>query len=167
MTFLLWLHIIGAAFWVGGLAYNVFALQGSLTQDLEPVHKIKFLAPLMRKFLILVWISVAILFVTGMEMAHNLIPGWMGTPTGTIFLVKIGLFALMGFVAVYITMGLYPKVNFIALDLKKTIEEKREEEIPVLMQKLQPIARKIGFWARINLGLGIIVLFLAVRMVHG
>lgn len=168
MTILLWIHILGVAFWIGSLAYTVFILQGTLAQALEPINRIRILTPLLKKFLILVWVSVALLFVTGMEMAHNQIPDWMGAPTGTIFLIKMGLFALMGFVAVYITMGLYPKVNFIALDLQKSLEEKREEDMPsLLLERFPPLARRIAFWSRINLVLGIIVLFLAVKMVHG
>ncbi len=158
---------MGAAFWVGSLSLLAFVTQGALTRSSAPEALTKILPPLIRGYLILSWIAVAALFVTGMEIAHSLIPGWMGTATGNLFLIKLVAFALMGFMAVYVTMGLYPRINFASLEITKLQAEGKSDELLEHLNRFMSHGRKFFFWIKLQLALGLVILFLAVKLVLG
>lgn len=65
---LLFLHLAGAAFWVGGMATMHLAVRPAAVAVLEPPQRLAFMAAALARFLRGVDISLALLWISGMVM---------------------------------------------------------------------------------------------------
>ncbi|MFS2164578.1 CopD family protein [Variovorax sp. Varisp62] len=64
----LFIHLLCAAFWVGGMATMHFAVRPSAVATLEPPLRLRMMAATLRRFFVGVDASVTLLFVTGVTM---------------------------------------------------------------------------------------------------
>src|SRR5688572_26587132 len=62
---LLFLHLAGAIFWMGGMAFMVLALRPAAHTLLEPPVRLPLMAQVLRRFFAVVIASIAVLLVTG------------------------------------------------------------------------------------------------------
>jgi uncharacterized membrane protein len=62
---LVFLHVAGAIFWMGGMAFMVLALRPVAHVALEPPLRLPFMAQVLRRFFAVVIGSIAVLLVTG------------------------------------------------------------------------------------------------------
>lgn len=67
-TFLLFLHLAGAAFWVGGMATMHLAVRPAAAAVLDPPLRLPFMAAALARFLRGVDIALATVWVSGMAM---------------------------------------------------------------------------------------------------
>lgn len=67
-VFLLFLHVAGAAFWVGGMATLHFAVRPAAAAMLEPPVRLPFMAAALARFLRGVDVALAAVWVSGMAM---------------------------------------------------------------------------------------------------
>ena len=65
---LLFLHLVAAAFWVGGMATMHFAVRPAAVATLEPPLRLRTMAAALRRFFVGVDASVTLLFVSGVSM---------------------------------------------------------------------------------------------------
>ena len=65
---LLFLHLVAAAFWVGGMATLHFAVRPLAIASLEPPQRLPFMAGALARFLRGVDIALALLWVSGLAM---------------------------------------------------------------------------------------------------
>jgi uncharacterized membrane protein len=63
--FLLFLHLAGAVFWMGGMAFMVLALRPAAHALLEPPVRLPLIVQVLRHFFAVVAASVAVLLATG------------------------------------------------------------------------------------------------------
>lgn len=143
-----WIHLMATVAWIGGMFTNFFVYLPALGKVLDPPTMGKLMGAVMKRFRILVYVSMAIFLITGVLLGmahvgpdHDLAStgGWI-----SLLFLKVGLFVIMVFLAVYAFEILAPRVAEIASkgpsdDLKR-------------MQKSQMIFAMIGFI------LGIIIL---------
>ena len=89
------LHIAFAIAWLGGISFMLFALRPAAGQ-LPPPQRLPLIAQVLRRFFVLVWISIAVLLLTGLAML--LAVGMKNAPTGWHLMFGLGLlmFALFG-----------------------------------------------------------------------
>lgn len=131
------LHILGIAGWIGGLIFLLFAVKGPVDRQLETYEKIKVLPEIIRAYLLIIWASVSALFVTGMELGHSSFSIWLDSnhiaTTGTVFAIKSGIFLLMAVLSIYLTMGLYPKLNFAALRARELSPATQEYSAQIVL----------------------------------
>ncbi len=78
---LLFLHIAGAIFWMGGMAFTVLALRPALHAQLAPPQRLPLVVQVLRRFFVLVMASIAVLLATGVPLllqapAGSAPPGW-------------------------------------------------------------------------------------------
>lgn len=64
----LFIHLLCAAFWVGGMATMHFAVRPAAVATLEPPLRLRMMAATLRRFFVGVDASVTLLFVTGVAM---------------------------------------------------------------------------------------------------
>lgn len=64
----LFIHLLCAAFWVGGMATMHFAVRPSAVATLEPPLRLRMLAATLRRFFVGVDASVTLLFASGVGM---------------------------------------------------------------------------------------------------
>ena len=77
---LLFLHLAGAIFWMGGMAFMVLALRPALG-ELQPPARLGLAVQVIRRFFVVVAVSIVLLLVTGGWLfaqvpARNAPPGW-------------------------------------------------------------------------------------------
>ena len=65
---LLFIHLLAAAFWVGGMATLHFAVRPAAVATLEPPLRLRTMAAALRRFFVGVDAAVTLLFVTGVAM---------------------------------------------------------------------------------------------------
>ena len=90
------LHIAAAIAWLGGVSFMLFALRASVPEQLAPPQRLPLIAQVLRRFFVLVWISIGILLVSGLWMMLGV--GMKNAPIGWHIMFGLGLlmFALFG-----------------------------------------------------------------------
>lgn len=94
------LHFAGAVVWLGGMAFVLLALRPVAIVQLPPPARVPLLAAVLRRFFVLVWISIAALLASGAYMvgAVGLKYATVGVHAMlTIGLVMIGIFGYIWF----------------------------------------------------------------------
>ncbi|WP_448588634.1 hypothetical protein [Thermocrinis sp.] len=108
---LLFLHLFFATLWVGGMAYTLLFLRPSLG-SLPETHRQGFVKTLYGKFFAGVWLSILVLFITGMGLWHGYRKDFS---SNFLFHLKLFLFAIMVLNFAYIYFFLYRKNRFSAI----------------------------------------------------
>ncbi len=112
-TILHTLHLLAVVFWIGGVGYTLFVLIPALpTVSLR--DRAALVPRLLRRFLTLVWLSIAVVASTGLYravavMGISSINSLTGTYYGNILLSKLVLVAALITVALSVTLRVYPR----------------------------------------------------------
>lgn len=90
------LHLAAAIAWLGGISFMLFALRPAAAEQLAPPQRLPLIVQVLKRFFVGVWVSVAILLLTGLAML--LAVGMKNAPTGWHLMFGLGLlmFALFG-----------------------------------------------------------------------
>jgi uncharacterized membrane protein len=106
---LLFVHVAGAIFWMGGMAFLVLALRPALLaqEQLAPPARLQLMVAVMRRFFAVVWASIAALLATGVALMLQA----RGAPTPLGWHVMAGLGILMMLVFGHIYFAGYPQVK--------------------------------------------------------
>ena len=97
---LLFVHLIGAIVWLGGMSFVLLALRPAALRVLEPPLRARLLLHVVQRFFLLVWVSIALLLGSGawalvqVGMAHAPAPWHAMLGIG---LVMIAVFAHLYF----------------------------------------------------------------------
>lgn len=62
------LHLLATIAWIGGMFFNVLILMPTVSKTLDPATAGKFMAVLFKRIRVMVYVSLLILFVTGIPM---------------------------------------------------------------------------------------------------
>ncbi len=142
---LLLLHLLAAAFWVGGMAVMHFAVRPAAVATLPPPQRLPFMAAALGRFFIGVSTAVVLLLVTGFALIA-LGGGMRGVHWSVHAMLGLGL--VMMAIYGHIRFGVYPK-------LARAVAA---QEWPVAAGRLDLIRRLVV----LNLTLGVVVCALAV-----
>lgn len=90
------LHLASAIVWLGGMTFMLWALRPVAAAQLQPPVRAPLLAAVMGRFFPLVWLSIAVLLITGAGML--MATGMKAAPLGWHLMLGIGLlmFAIFG-----------------------------------------------------------------------
>jgi uncharacterized membrane protein len=90
------LHLAAAIAWLGGISFMLFALRPALAEQLPPPQRLPLIVTVLRRFFAAVWLSIAVLLLTGLAMLLSV--GMKSAPTGWHLMFGLGLlmFALFG-----------------------------------------------------------------------
>jgi uncharacterized membrane protein len=92
---LLFFHLAGAIFWIGGMAFAVMALRPALHAQLQPPQRLPLMVLVLRRFFVVVMVSIALLLSTGMPLLMQL-PG-ATAPRGWHAMAGIGVLMMLIF----------------------------------------------------------------------
>ena len=90
----LFFHLAGAIFWMGGMAFMVMALRPSLG-TLQPPLRLPLVLAVLRRFFIVVAVSVALLLATGVVLLLQAPRG--ATPLGWNAMAGLGVLMMLVF----------------------------------------------------------------------
>ena len=149
----LWLHILAAVIWIGGMLFLSLVAVPILRQVDSPLLRADLFRKMAWRFRRLVWICLAVLILTGIvNVAY-----YGDTTPGSPYLKVLGI--KLGLVAVLVTMGV---AHDFIIGPRAARAQSRDGLLPtgadLLMVQLAP-------WVgRLNLLLGAIILVLAAAL---
>ncbi|GBC69326.1 hypothetical protein HRbin01_01024 [archaeon HR01] len=108
-----WMHLLGVVFWIGGVAYILLVLMAGLPH-VALRDRARMMPILLRRFLYLVWVSVAVVAATGLYrvvfvMGITDVAALTMTRYGNLLLAKLVLVAALLAVASSVTLRVYPR----------------------------------------------------------
>lgn len=135
-----YLHLVAAAFWVGGMATLHFAVRPAAAATLEPPQRLPFMAAALARFFAGVTIAIVVVLLSGLGLIW-LAGGFARVPASVHAMFGVGL--LMMALFLHIRLALFPR-------LRKAVTAR---DWPAGAVALAGIRR----WVGVNLGLGVVV----------
>lgn len=160
MTFveniIVWIHLIAATFWVGGMLFLSLVAVPLLKKAPDPTSAQREFIKLARRFRMLAWVALSLLIVTG----ATLLPNYVNVSEALVewplaVLLKLSLVASLIVVSVAHDQIIGPKV--------RTLKHKPASELAKTEKILLQISPLL---ARLTLLLGLAILFAAVSLVR-
>jgi uncharacterized membrane protein len=142
---LLFLHLVAAAWWVGGMAAMHLAVRPAAVATLEPPLRLPFLAAALARFFVGVSTAIAVLLASGLLMVA-LTGGFARVHWSVHAMLALGL--LMMALFLHLRFAPYPR-------LRRAVAAR---EWPLAAASLNLIRRLVA----LNLALGVLVFALAV-----
>lgn len=93
--FLLFFHLAGAIFWMGGMGFMLLALRPAAAATLQPPDRLRLLVDVLRRFFWVVGISIVLLLLTGGALMAA--AGAQGMPRGWHAMAGIGVVMMLLF----------------------------------------------------------------------
>lgn len=154
LTVLDFIHQMATIAWIGGMVFNLLAVMPTVSKVLEPALAGKFMGALMKRVRVIVYVSLLVLFVTGipMKIASEYYVAIINFDTAweTASFVKHVLVAVLALVALYSFELLSPKVGRLAA-------KGPSAELVSLRKRQQKLAA-------VSFLLGIAIVFISVMM---
>lgn len=144
-AFLLFIHLLAAAFWVGGMATLHFAVRPAAVATLEPPLRLRTMSAVLWRFFVGVDAAVTLLFVTGVAMI--LLAGGFRAVHWRIE-AMMGIALVMAGIYVYIRASVFKA-------LRRAVEE---SAWPVAAGRLDMVRKLVS----LNLALGVAVFAVAI-----
>ena len=99
MNLTLFLHVLGVVVWVGGMFFAYMALRPVAASVLEPPQRLTLWAGVFGKFFPWVWVSVALILLSGLHMLMKL--GGAAAPHYALTMLAIGVVMMLIFAHVF------------------------------------------------------------------
>ena len=141
----LFIHLLCAAFWVGGMATMHFTVRPAAVATLEPPLRLRMMAATLRRFFVGVDASVTLLFVTGVVMI---------LATGGFRSVHWRVQAMMSLAIVMAAIYVYIRASVFKA-LRRAVAD---SEWPKAASLLNTVRQLVGM----NLVLGVVVFAVAI-----
>lgn len=166
-TLVMWLHLLAAVIWVGGMAFLAFVL-GPYGRRLPDEQRADLFRNVGRRFSRISWPLIAILIFTGplslylrgVPPAQALGPLFLSTSYGQSVLVKTILFTLIITLSAVHDFWIGPRVHRLLASLRGLPEEERE----ALRGQAHKMRRAASYIGRVNFILGLAVLYFAASL---
>ncbi|MEN9891404.1 MAG: hypothetical protein RLY78_1699 [Pseudomonadota bacterium] len=107
-TLLLSLHLLAAAFWIGGMAFAHLCLRPAAVSVLAPPQRLPLWAAVLGRFLPRVGLAVLVLLASGQALVMAA-GGWAGVPPG--WHVMAGVGGAMAVIYLVIQLRLWPRLR--------------------------------------------------------
>ncbi len=147
-SIIVFLHVLSAIIWVGGMIAIRFAVHYSMQEIEEPKIKLGRTLESLRRFFNMVIPSIILLLLTAIIMIIAL--GFKGTPLYSFVIAKEIVWTIM-------------TIIFVIIFIKRKQAQKAFDEgnLAIAKEKLQPIA---NFLIPTNIILGLIAIFLGITL---
>jgi uncharacterized membrane protein len=147
-SIIVFLHVLSAVIWVGGMIAIRFAVHYSMQEIDEPKIKLGRTLESLRRFFNMVIPSIVLLLLTAIIMIIAL--GFKGTPLYSFVIAKEVVWTIMTLI-------------FVVIFIKRKQAQKAYDEgnLPLAKEKLQPIANLL---IPTNIVLGLVAIFLGITL---
>ncbi len=102
-------HTLAAVIWVGGMFFAYNALRPAAAQVLEPPLRLELWVQVFRRFFVWVWLSIALLFISGYWMLFAYFGGFAGAGPHIHMMHGGGILMLM--IYLYVFFAPYKKLR--------------------------------------------------------
>lgn len=113
-----WIHLLAAIAWIGGMFANFFVYLPAMRGVLDPPAAGKLMGSVMKRFRMLVYISMGVLLITGILLSlsgeESFAYSALERNRSVIILAKVILFIVMAVLAIYAFESLAPRVARLA-----------------------------------------------------
>jgi uncharacterized membrane protein len=158
---LVWVHVLAAIAWIGGMLF-VGVILVPLVRDMSPRDRAAILGRVGLRFSVLGWTCIGILLFTGPwllllrgRLELLLHPSTLiGVPVGHVIMVKLGVIFIMVLLSLVHDFWLGPKL---VAALAGSGNPGAADPA-----RLAPLRRGVAWLARLNVGLGVLVVALGV-----
>lgn len=99
MALLVFLHLVAAIIWMGGMAFILLAMRPAALALLQPPMRPQFLLATLQRFFPLVWLSIAVILATGLVIMLQV--GFAQSPIGWHAMFGIGLVMMAVFAHIF------------------------------------------------------------------
>ena len=147
-------HLLAAIIWLGGIFYVIVVLMKSMNV-IEPPERGKLFGAVGKRFMIISWICVIFILISGFKMTSGEVIFDFSTSKTIVLNIKILLFFVMLIIGLVMTFVIMPK-------MMKAAPKPGEPPSPEFI-KMQSLGPKL---ATVNLVLGILVI-ICVAALHG
>lgn len=171
-TLVLWIHILAAISWVGGMIFVAFIAGPYIRRTFPPAERTPLMAAIGQRFSYLGWSAIFTLIATGIYNAVRFLRSWENlwhTEFGHILLAKISLVAIMIALSITHDFFLGPRQRELGKRLRQkpaidgaAAETLENQNAPALA--LQRLRRWTVLIAQANLLLGLVVILLAASL---
>ncbi len=140
MKISMFLHLLSAMLWIGGMAFAHFALRPAAAATLAPPQRLPLMSAALGRFLKLVSVAIAVLLLTGLHMIFAR-GGFEAARAGVLAMFGggVAMMAIFG----HIAFAGYPR-------LRRCVAE---EKWPAAAEQLNVIRRLV----EVNLVLGVLI----------
>jgi uncharacterized membrane protein len=158
-----WLHMLATVAWLGGLSAMALLVLPAMRRNLTAESTSAFLNQLQNRLNRLGWISLTILAATGMFQmsSHPQYQGFLAIENNwaTAIFIKHVVISLMVLISAYLTWGLLPALNRLALKRAagKPVDEglanrleKQEKRMLWISLGLAAVILALTAWARVT-----------------
>ena len=145
MSYSIALHLLAAVIWVGGMIFAHNSLRPAAAQVLEPPLRLELWVQVLRRFFVLVWISVAVILATGYWMLFNYFGGFAGA--GIHIHIMHGAGIIMVLIYLHVFFAPYRRLRQAVII----------QDYPLAGAQLNQIRRMVG----INILIGLTVIIIA------
>jgi len=109
-----WIHLMATVAWIGGMFTNFFIYMPAIRKVLDPSTTGKLMGTVMKRFRIMVYISMGLFLITGMISGFihvtSVDAASVENSWNTLLTIKISVFVVMAVLAIYAFEYLAPKV---------------------------------------------------------
>lgn len=145
MAYSIALHLLAAVIWVGGMIFAHNSLRPAAVQVLEPPLRLELWVQVFKRFFVLVWLSIAVVLLTGYWMLFSYFGGFAGAGMHIHIMHGAGLVMVM----VYLHVFFVPYQR-----LKQAVII---QDYPLAAAQLNQIRKLVG----INILIGLLVITVA------
>jgi len=145
MSYSIALHLLAAVIWVGGMIFAHNSLRPAAAQVLEPPLRLELWVQVLRRFFVLVWISVAVILATGYWMLFNYFGGFAGA--GIHIHIMHGAGIIMVLIYLHVFFAPYRRLRQAVII----------QDYPLAGAQLNQIRRMVG----INILIGLTIIIIA------
>lgn len=145
MSYSIALHLLAAVIWVGGMIFAHNSLRPAAVQVLEPPLRLELWVQVFRRFFVLVWISIAVILITGYWMLFNYFGGFAGA--GMHIHIMHGAGILMVMIYLHVFFSPYRRLRQAVII----------QDYPLAGAQLNQIRQMVG----INIIIGLLVIIVA------
>lgn len=96
---LVFLHLVAAVIWMGGMAFILFAMRPAAVATLQAPARPQLILASLQRFFPLVWISIAVILLTGLVLMLQV--GFARAPVGWHAMFGIGLVMMAVFAHIF------------------------------------------------------------------
>jgi uncharacterized membrane protein len=108
MTASLYLHLLAAMLWIGGMVFSLFALRPAAIATLQPPQRLALMSAAMGRFFRLVMGAVLVLLATGLHLVFAM--GGFAAVRPAVHIMFGGGLVMMA-IFVYVAHGCYPNLR--------------------------------------------------------
>jgi len=120
LIILKWIHLMATVAWIGGMFTNFFIYIPAIGKTLDPPVAGKLMGAVMKRFRVMVYLSMALFLVTGIVMSYMELgsgePYSMENQLIALLMLKVPLFIVMLMLAVVAFEVVAPRVARIAAE---------------------------------------------------